>query len=245
VNVRGVCYFLQESIDRQDEVFGGTIGFSSPSGLNVKTEWAGYVKELEGPFRLTPSELDLSEDIEFYKEEACFESSNHDFDMCSRNYRGYLFSSIALVDCYINRHIVLSKFNGKRTNNFERLQKSTNTEERIDLFVTEFCDFSFSDLKQTKIWSDFAKLRGLRNEVVHSVSPFIGISLKEICSNLNLSIRGVGAFLKKMQVGQGRCSLGFIEKVRTSPIIEYNQVFAQGDGTYKQKRHFSKQFSRH
>lgn len=104
----GICGFIQVDLDRSDQVFGGTFGMSTPNWqLKMSTEWAGYKKELQGPCRTIPSEIDLSEDIEFYKEETCIESANHDLDMCARNYRGYLFSSIALVVCYINRHIVL------------------------------------------------------------------------------------------------------------------------------------------
>lgn len=240
VRQSGICGFIQTDLDRQDPVFGATFGMSTPTWqMKLTTEWAGYKKELNGPCRNIPSEIDLSEDIEFYKEETCIESSNHDFEMVSRNYRGYLFSSIALVDCYINRHIILFDFNGLQSEEFEKLKKSRNTEERIELFIIIFCNFDFTELKQSKIWDDFKKLKNLRNEMVHSVNPYMGFELKELATNLNLSVNGVGGLLKKLQDGQGRNSLGFIERIRTSPVIHFNQVTLRADGNHHEKRHYN------
>jgi len=237
----GVCSFIQTDLDRQDSVFGGTLGISTPNWqMKITTEWAGYKKELNGPCRNIPSEIDLSDDIEFYKEETCIESSNHDYEMVSRNYRGYLFSSLALIDCYINRHIILFDFNGLKTTEFDKLKNSRNTEERIELFIDISCDFMFSDLKQSTTWDDFKKLKKLRNEIVHSLNPYMGFEIKELAINLNLSINGVGSLLKKLQEGQGRNSLGFIERIRTSPVIHFNQVTLREDGKHHEKRHFNK-----
>ncbi|MEX2596467.1 MAG: hypothetical protein WEC59_06000, partial [Salibacteraceae bacterium] len=179
----GVCGFLQTDLDRQDNVFGGTFGMSTPNWqMKLTTEWAGYKKALSGPCRNIPSEIDISEDIEFYKEETCIESSDHDFEMCFRNYRGYLFSSIALIDSYINRHIILFDFNGLKTNEFNQLKSSRNSEERIELFINQFCNFSFNDFKQSAAWRDFKKLKELRNEMVHSLNPYMGLEIKEIAN---------------------------------------------------------------
>lgn len=241
VRQTGICGFIQKDLDRQDSVFGGIFGLSTTGWqMKLTTEWAGYKKELTGPCRNIPSEFDLSEDIEFYKDETCYESANHDFEMCIRNYRGYLFSSLALIDSYINRHIVLFDFKKLESENFLKLKDSRNAEERIEIFVNEFCNFSFSELKESVAWDDFKKLKNLRNEVVHSLNPYMGIELKEIASNLNLSINGVGSLLKKLQEGQGRLSLGFIERVRTSPVVHFNQLTLRADGQHIEKRQFNK-----
>lgn len=241
IRTYGVCVFLHNDLDRMDTVFGGTFGISTPNWqMRITTEWAGYRKELEGPCRSIPSEIDISDDIEFYKEETCIESSEYDFEMCFRNYRGYLFSSIALIDSYINRHIVLFDFNGLRTDGFNQLKSSRNTEERIELFVDQFCQFSFSDFKQSNAWRDFKRLKNLRNEMVHSLNPYMGLGIKEIATNLNLSIHGVGTFLRQLQEGQNRITLGFIERVRTSPVVHFNQVTLRADGKHKEIRHFTK-----
>ncbi|MBN1186427.1 MAG: hypothetical protein JXB49_29395 [Bacteroidales bacterium] len=78
VRKNGICEFIQTDLDRQDMVFGGTFGLSTPNWqMKLTTEWAGYKKELIGPCRNVPSEIELSDDIEFYKDEACIESSEH------------------------------------------------------------------------------------------------------------------------------------------------------------------------
>jgi len=241
VRKTGICDFIQKDLDRSDNVFGGALSISTnASCFELTVEWAGYKKELKGPFRNTPSEIELSEDIEFYKEETCIESSNHNFEMVSRNYRGYLFSSIALIDCYINRHILYYDKKEKNTNDFNKLKNSRKTEERLELFVKNFCDFSYSSLKQSAIWDDFKKLQYLRNEMVHSVNPYMGIEIKEIASNLNLSICGVGSLLNKLQLGQSKFSLSFIERVRTSPLIYFNQITKTDGGKTHKSTHLNK-----
>lgn len=241
VRETGICDFIQKELDRYDNVFGGALSISTnASGLSLSVEWAGYRKELNGPFRNTPSEIELSDDIEFYKREACIESSLYDFEMVCRNYRGYLFSSIALIDCYINRHILFYDKKENNSNDFKKLKESRNTEERVEFFIKIFCNFPFSNLKQTMVWDDFKKLKCLRNEIVHSTNPFMGIEIKELASNLNLSISGVGALLYKLQIGQSKNSLSFIERVRTSPIIFFNQITKTKDGKIHEKKHHNK-----
>ncbi|MCX6239326.1 MAG: hypothetical protein NTY07_17530 [Bacteroidia bacterium] len=236
----GVCE-IQADLDRTDIVFGGTFGMAF-SGMPAKStiEWAGYKKELIAPFRNECCEIDLSNDIEFYKEETCNESVNHDFEMCARNFRGYLFSSIALIDAYINRHIIFYKFQGLDSEIFNKLLDCRITELRVELFINEFCHFEFEVFKQSKDWSDFKRLKELRNETVHALTPYFGISLREVANNLNLSINGVGGFLKKMQEGQNRRTLGFIEKVRTSPAVHFNHVTLRENGSHHVKNVFNR-----
>jgi hypothetical protein len=236
----GTCE-IQGDLDRTDMVFGGTFGMSSPNWqFSFTTEWAGYKKKLKGPFRNVPSESDLSDDIEFYKDETCIESCEYDFDMVARNYRGYLFSTIALIDSYINRHLILFEFKGENSSGFKELKESRNTEHRLELFIDTYCNFKFADFIKSKEWSDFKKLRLLRNEVIHSTNPYLGISLREIATNLNLSIHGIGTFLKKLQEGQGRLTLAFIERIRTSPVIHYNQVTLKAEGKFEEKKFINK-----
>jgi hypothetical protein len=235
VQKTGSCK-LQYDADQKDNIYGLLLGMSTNTDLGIKLEWSGYQKALKGPFRIHPSELELSEDIEFYKEEACAESINHDFEMVSRNYRGYLLSSIALVDCYINRHILFYDNQKFKSNDFEELKKLTRVEEKIEMFTKIFCNSSFfSELKKTQIWGDFKKIKGFRNEMVHAQTPYMGVEIKELASNLNLSINGVGALLRRFQEAQGKKTLAFIERVRTSPIIKFNQraTNAKGEIVYK------------
>ncbi|MDX2174257.1 MAG: hypothetical protein SFY56_14235 [Bacteroidota bacterium] len=233
----GVPFPIQEYFDKTDRVFGGTFGTMSPNWqLDSTIEWAGFKKTLKGPFRSVPSELELAEDIEFYKEETCIESSEYDFGLCYRNYRAFLFSCIALVDAYINRHIVLDKFKGRTSADFVKLENSRITEERIELFLKVYTTTSFDDLRATQEWDGFKKLKDFRNEIVHSTAPYFGISIRDMASHLNYSKKGIGGLLKLFQEWQGRETLSFIERIRTSPTIHFNQITMRADGKHKVKR---------
>jgi len=242
VRKTGVCNFLQTYLDRTDPIFGGTFSISMPNqGIPITTSWAGYKKTLTTPCRNAPAEWEFASDIEFYKEETCTESDKMDFEMTIRNFRGFLFSSLALIDSYVNRHIIYYKHVKLEGDEFIKLTESRNTEERIELFVKLFCDFNISELKKGKEWKDFKELKNLRNEIIHSINPYLGIEIKDIAKNLNLSIRGVGGLLKKLQSGQGRPSLGFIEMVRTSPLVHYNEITYKAKDRFQTKKKFNHQ----
>lgn len=233
----GVSLFYQNTIDNTDEVFGGSFSMSHTMPNTQNTiKWAGFEKSFNGISKISPSEIDIADDIEFYKYETCVESDEIDMVMVGRNYRGYLFSCIALVDSYINKHVILKTFKGADSEKFTKLKESRNVEERIELFVDLFCIFDFALLKSNRAWTDFKQLKTLRNDVVHSKSPYFGLEVKELAYNLNLSIHGIGSFLRFLQEGQGRKSLGFIEIIRNSKIIYYNEVTKRSNGKFHERK---------
>lgn len=242
IREQGYAEPLQVYYDRTDTVFGGTLQMSiSNWQMALEFEYAGEKKIIQGPFRSSPSERELSNDIEFYREEICIESNVYDFEMCCRNYRGFLFSCIALVDAYINRHIILSNYNKLSSDNFVRLKESKNTDERIELFIKCYCNNnSFEDLKQRVEWDNFKKIKNLRNEIIHATNPYLGISIPDIATILNYSRKGIGELLLLFQLWQGRNTLAFIEKVRTSPIVHYNQITLMDHGNHTIKKQFKK-----
>jgi hypothetical protein len=89
VRIGGVMPFLQYQIDKQDSIFGGTWGITTPTmGFGtVSHSYAGYSKSFAPPMRSNPVEWDLTSDILFYREESCLNSDDYDFEMCTR----YLF----------------------------------------------------------------------------------------------------------------------------------------------------------
>ena len=236
----GVCTLLQSYFDNTDIVFGGAFGMSASGGLELTSTWGGYSKKLKAPFTHNPSEIELYKDIEFYKSETCIESNNYIFELCFRNYRAFLFSCIALVDAYINRHIALSKFQGLSSKKFNDLVLCRNTDERINLFLKTYANKDVKSINQTEEWRKFQELKTLRNEITHSINPYLGVSIRELPRNLNYSNAGIGGLLKLLQEAQGRKTLTFIEKVRNSPLIHFNEVIQESDGMYKVKKIFSK-----
>jgi hypothetical protein len=234
---QGVVYPVQTIIDRSDQIFGGKFGMSTPTqGLTITTTYAGYSKVVKGPGRCYPIEYDLAGDIIFYREESCFESDDHDFEMTCRNYRGYLFSCISLIDAYINRHILIGKNKKLSSEKFDILINCLNLEEKIELFLEIFCGSSIKAINQSVDWSDFKLLKGLRNELVHATSPFLGVTIEEIAKNLNLCMKGIGGILKRFQELQGRHSLGFIERIRNAPKVFHNEIVLRADGKHRIKK---------
>ena len=230
----GVIYSIQEHIDKADNIFGGTFGISTPNfQFPLTTMLAGYTKTLKSPSRSVPIEQELASDILFYREETCIESEFYDFEMCCRNYRAYLFASISLIDAFINKHILIYNHNGLDNPDFTVLKESRNTDERIDLLVKISSNESnILTLHQSNAWSDYKKLKDLRNNIVHSLEPFFGHSIPELADNLNLIRSGVGELLKIILKFQGKNSLGFVERLRNAPEVFYNQITMKGDGNH-------------
>jgi hypothetical protein len=236
----GVVGPIQKHLDRSDDIFGGTFSLSTPSKMigQVTTSYAGHTKILKPPMTDTPVENALSEDIMFYREETCLWSNEHDFEMCTRNYRSYLFSCIALVDAFINRHILIYKFRKMDSKDFVELQSTTRLEDRMNLFLKISTGKDISAINNGTEWQHFKTLRKLRNEMTHINSPSLGYSIGEFADHLNYSRKGVGGMLRQIRELQGKHSLSFIERIRTAPLAYFNDITFKGDGKYIVKRIF-------
>jgi len=236
--LEGVVLPIQKHLDRSDDIFGGTFSLSTPSRMigQVTTTYAGYTKILKPPMTDTPVESALSEDIMFYREETCFTSNNHDFEMCTRNYRSYLFACIALVDAFINRHILIYNFRELNSAIFEELRHSSRLEERMDLFLKISTGQGIVAINKGTEWVHFMLLRKLRNEMTHINSPSLGYSIGEFADHLNYSKLGIGGLLRLIRMKQKKQSLGFIEKIRTAPIVHLNDITFKADGKQIVKR---------
>lgn len=236
----GICNVLQVYINKKDLIFGNSgVGLTTlNSEIKVESEFAGYKKELIGPLRTIPIEVELSKDIDFYRNETCLESNSYDFELCFRNYRAYLMSCITLVDAYINKHILVSNFREVSDEVFLKLKESRVTEERLDLFLQFYCNSNLKNVKNTDELDQFKKLKRLRNEIVHTSAPFMDISLKALPNNLNYSKKGIGGLLKLLQILQGKNTLSFIENIRTAPNVYFNKVILKENGSYEVKRIF-------
>ena len=234
----GVVYSIQNYLDRSDEIFGQTFGLETPNfQFPVTTHFAGFSKILQSPSRTIPIEKELVSDIIFYREETCYESDDKDFEMCTRNYRAYLFTSISLIDAFINKHILIYNHQGLNTTDFNSLKESRNSDERIELLVKIISnDDNVQRLKESEAWNDYKKLKNLRNNIVHSLEPFFGHSIPEFAEHLNLIRTGVGELLKMILGFQNKFTLGFIEELRNAPEVFYNQIRFKSNGDSEIKK---------
>ncbi len=235
---KGVISSIQSHIDRADDIFGGTFGISTPNfQLPITTSFAGYSKKVASPSRIIPIEQELADDILFYREETCAVSEEDDFEMCCRNYRAFLFSSISLIDAFINRHILIFEHRNLESNDFISLKSSMNLDERINLLVKiSSYEKYIPILNKSNAWNDYKLLKDLRNNIIHSIEPFFGHSIPEFAKQLNLIRSGVGELLKMILHFQNKMSLGFVEKLRNAPEVFYNQITIKGDGSHISKK---------
>jgi len=216
---------LQKEIDNEDPFFGGSFSLATPNHqLEIAVNFAGNEKKLKGPCRIGPVEQELAEDILFYKQQVCEYSNSHDFSLSCRYYRSYIFSSISLIEAFINRHIQIFRTQGLESPEFQQLEREFKLENKIDLWLKVFSQKSLSVINFTKEWNDFKMLQKERNMLTHAVEPFYGHQINEIANYLNFSRTGVGGLLTLLRRTQNLKSLAFMERLRTAPKITYEQI---------------------
>ena len=232
VRTLGICNF-QRSIDLSDEFFGGTFGISTDSNFGSMTyEYAGYKETFKTPMALYQAEWELTDDILFYREESCAWSNEPDFKDCTRHYRGYLMSSIAVVDAFINRHVLMYKHRKFKPDSVDELQRTSRLEDRMDLFMKLSCGKDIKAINGGEEWKQFKEIRRLRNEITHINAPSLGYSIEALADHFNYVRRGIGGLLKLMRSCQGKPSLGFIDRLRFAPKVNFNHVRHKPDGNH-------------
>jgi hypothetical protein len=225
----GVVQQLQRILDRQDTIFGGTFESGTPNhNMSVKAEYADWVKEVQGPCRIALIELDLTEDILFYRQQTREHSADYGFRAMTRFYRAYLGTCISLLDAFINRHILLADHEGFTSPEFTELKESRKTERRVELWLEVCTTRPMKKLACRSEWCHFQQLRQKRNELMHAVDPFSVYSVPEIAKHLNYARTGVGDLLKLLREWHDKPMLAFIERLRTAPKVIYHQLRFKG-----------------
>jgi hypothetical protein len=215
-------------IDRNDPFFGGTfLMATNSSALKMQVNYGPYQKALHGPCRFSPLENDLTDDILHFRESACAASASNDYYDCTRHYRSFLQSSISLVDCFINRYVQLhsTHLGGQLP---DALTKPTAFEARFDAWIQTFTTGTSAVLKQSAEWSQCCMLRQERNRAVHAVEPYLGIQIQDLPRHFNHVRRGIGGLLLGMRELAAQPTLGFIERLRRAPLIEFQKSPQKG-----------------
>ncbi|TWU30428.1 putative nucleotidyltransferase [Bythopirellula polymerisocia] len=232
--LNGTIPRIQDHLDKIDSVFGHGISYSSTPNfqLKQKSSFAGREHEVQGPCRSAFSERDLVEDILYYRIKACELSCHYDFQPTCRYYRAYLFACLSIVDAFINRHILLAEYEGFSTPEFEELKSATKTEDRIRLWFAVCSSKNPQKFFKSKEWCHFQELRTKRNEVTHAVEPIGAYSLRDIHLYLNKVRTGVGGLLLLMRNAHEKPTLGFIERLRSAPLVDFRQIRFRADGLH-------------
>ena len=233
----GIVSHLQEYLDKRDPVFGGTFGdMCTPNHqLKCSTAYAGWRKEVQGPCRTSCVERDLTEDTLHYRSEACERSNEYDFRVTARAFRSYLSVCLSLLDAFINRHILLAQHEGFSSPEFDRLKVETNLEEKVRLWWAVCSGDDPASFFQSAAWCHLQLLRTKRNEILHAVDPISVYSLKEIGLYLNLVRTGIGELLLQLRRAHKKPTLGFIERLRTAPKVDFHKIRFRADGKHEIK----------
>jgi hypothetical protein len=234
----GIVVNGQRYLDKRDSIFGGTVDeMGTPNWqMKIGRAYAGTKKEVQGPCRMAAVEFDLTEDILFYRREACRHSGQHDFRLTCRAFRSYLSACISIVDAFINRHVLLATYEGFSSPEFERLKVAKKLDERTRLWFAVCSQDDPQAFFESASWCHFSEIRTRRNEILHAVDPFGAYAIREMQILLNRVRTGVGDLLLRMRHAHKKPTLGFIERLRTAPLIDFMQITFNADGRHKTKR---------
>lgn len=233
----GVVERLQDKLDQADPMFGGCINeFCTPNHqLQVMTEYAGWKKEAQGPFRSACVERDLMEDILEYRRLACVHSNQHNFRLTARYFRAYLTACVSILEAFINRHILLAKHDGFSSPEFDKLQVETNLEEKVRLWWQVCSGDNPTPFFRSVAWCHLQELRTRRNEVLHAIDPIAIYAIKDLQLYLNKVRSGVGELLWQLRKAHKKPTLGFIERLRNAPKVEFQKITFRADGQHEIK----------
>ncbi|MBD2626145.1 hypothetical protein [Trichormus variabilis] len=226
---------LQKDKDLRDETFGRYFSLATPNHqLSINTLYAGYSKEFRGPCRVAPCEDELTEDIIFYRQQVCANSNSNDFSLTCRYYRAYVLACISLVDAFINRHILLLRHQGCSSPEFQDLEREFKIENKIDLWLKTYTSSrkNISAINRTKEWNHFVLLKEERNMLTHAVEPYYGHQIYEIANSLNYVRTGIGGLLFLLRRERALDTLGFIQKLMTSPQVRCHEITLKADGEH-------------
>lgn len=228
----GIVKRLQDYLDQKDTVFGGTIrDISTPNWqMKIRAELAGFSKEANGPCRTSQVEIDLTDDILHFRQAACDGSNQHDFRVTCRAFRSYLSACTSLIDAFINRHILLAKHDGFQSEAFDKLKVVTKLEDRVQLWFEVCSSKDPSSFFRSKEWCHFQEIRKSRNEILHATEPIGVYSIQEIQLALNKVRTGIGGLLLHMRSAHEKPTLGFIERLRTAPLVDFVKIQFVKDG---------------
>jgi hypothetical protein len=139
----------------------------------------------------------------------------------ARHYRGYLLSSCALVEAFLNRSIIIELDKGTKSPELEELKKPCRVERKFELWLRQFCGEELSAVNAGAEWSQYQELVQKRNSLVHAADTMLAIGLKEVTRQLNLVRRGVGGLISQLRKLQGLSPVAFAERLETAPEAQF------------------------
>ncbi len=221
---------LQMLYDQNDALFGslpsiGVVSDIQGISVEISSSFLGQNKKIKANGFIEKPEDSLSNDICVFKDIFYQSFLDKSYDDCFRAYRSFLFSSITLVDLYMNRFVTYARNKELpeiKTKEFEILDSQKNMDDRLNSWIKLFSNEKES-IKGNKEWNAFIKIKKARNDFVHPKSIGFGYEFKNIIDIFNCSVDGIGGLLYKMHKASERNGyLGFIQQLMNQGNIVYN-----------------------
>jgi len=217
----------QALIDSRDLWFGGILPNMSVDGesMSLGSQCAGLAVEVRGPACIHRIEHELRGDVADARNRICAASTRGSLDWpeISRSYRTYVFAATALVEAFINYHVIVAKHRGRDVTAFDGVQ---GFEARLERWFDSFANrpMTMATLRGRKEWSSLMVLRAARNAMIHATEPTVALSLRDLPAVLNAARAGVGGFLGVLRHAQDLPLLAFIQELKTLPLVEFRSA---------------------
>ncbi len=200
-------------------IINGVVGIR----VNLKTQYGQHTTNVEFPGCIVSPEISFADDISYYRHETVKAFNCGDLSGFSRAYRGYLQSSISLVDCFLHRytfHLKTMIPSTSKYNNTATLDSRSPIEDRLDAWMVTFATDSGDKFKNSKHRSKFIELKDQRNAMAHPTLPTIGYDAKEVVRYLNYAQEGVGGLLAELRKYSRETEyIGFIQQVKNQAKV--------------------------
>lgn len=224
----GKALTLQNMLDANDRFLNtplsiGVLGDDCGIKMRLNSTYGAHNSSIQFPGVIEAPELSFSDDISHFRREAVRTFNDGNLSGFSRSYRGFLQSSVSLIDCFLHRynfHVKRMIHSSDEYTNTAVLDSRKSIEERLEAWITTFAFHKMDEFKNSKQRSKFIELKSQRNNIVHPSNPSIPYGAKEVVKYLNYAQDGVGGLLTELRRYTGFSeNIGFIRQIKTQPTI--------------------------
>jgi hypothetical protein len=224
----GVPSQLQFIADSEDRFLRPVISIAIgvvPKGLkiNIGSNEKGSSQYVQPPGFIESPETSLANDILYFRQMTCANSSIDNTEVCARYFRSYLLACVSIIDCFLSRYTSVVKElidDVGKYENTSTLASQSGIEKRIEAWIRTFAYHEIDNYKRSTEWLYFQKIKNKRNDFVHPSKPAATYAIKEIETYLNYCNKGIGGLLWNFRsYTNEHPDIGFILKVKTAPKV--------------------------
>ncbi len=202
---------------------------ASGEGPNFTFKVVGQELTLRAPGCIGLVEVELTNDIlEHRRQVSQHSTKDSDYRVAGMHIRAYTLCCCALVEAFLNRAVYVATTRNSISPRLAELQFPGRIDERLELWLAEFCNCSLDAINHGVEWAHYIELKDLRNTLVHPTESLLGVNLKDAERQLNLVRHGVGGLVNKLRALQGYRPLPFAERLATAPQARFRSEIPRG-----------------